>query len=286
MTAVLLALASAALFGAMTIAVRVGPARGGDAGGAALATVLPALGVALVAALVPPRLHRRLAVLPRRAARAGRLADPLHARSARDRRVAHVGHGRCGAARRRRDRARLPRRAGARRRSWSARSRSSRAGCCSPPSATGPVTCAAAGCSMRAGGRRALRDARQHRPRAPRPCDARRRRPPRRSLAGASSLASGRGALPTAPRAPAARAGGLLFGLSYICLFEAYFRGRVTVVSPLVATESLWGVALAALVFRHTEGMGRRLVARAPSRSSPAASLIGVSATERSAITA
>jgi drug/metabolite transporter (DMT)-like permease len=53
---------------------------------------------------------------------------------------------------------------------------------------------------------------------------------------------------------------GLLFGLSYVCLFEAYFRGRVSVVSPLVATESLWGVGLAALAFTHTEGVGRRLL--------------------------
>ncbi|HEX3805329.1 MAG TPA: DMT family transporter [Gaiellaceae bacterium] len=52
---------------------------------------------------------------------------------------------------------------------------------------------------------------------------------------------------------------GVLFGLSYICLFEAYWRGRVTVVSPLVATESLWGVLLSALLIRQTEGMGRRL---------------------------
>ena len=52
---------------------------------------------------------------------------------------------------------------------------------------------------------------------------------------------------------------GLCFGLSYVCLFEAYFRGRVSVVSPLVATESLWGVLLAALMIRHTEGVGRRL---------------------------
>ena len=37
---------------------------------------------------------------------------------------------------------------------------------------------------------------------------------------------------------------GLLFGLSYAALFEAYYRGRVSVVAPLVATESLWGVAL------------------------------------------
>jgi drug/metabolite transporter (DMT)-like permease len=52
---------------------------------------------------------------------------------------------------------------------------------------------------------------------------------------------------------------GILFGLSYLALFEAYFRGRVSVVSPLVATESLWGVGLAAVVFRHSEGIGRRL---------------------------
>ena len=52
---------------------------------------------------------------------------------------------------------------------------------------------------------------------------------------------------------------GLLFGLSYVLLFEAYWRGRVSVVSPLVATESLWGVLLSALLIRHAEGVGRRL---------------------------
>jgi drug/metabolite transporter (DMT)-like permease len=56
---------------------------------------------------------------------------------------------------------------------------------------------------------------------------------------------------------------GLLFGASYICLFEAYYRGPVTVVSPLVATESLWGVALSAIVLRRSEGVGRRLAAGA-----------------------
>ena len=53
---------------------------------------------------------------------------------------------------------------------------------------------------------------------------------------------------------------GILFGLSYVCLFEAYYRGRVTVVSPLVATESLWGVALSALFLRRHELVGPRLV--------------------------
>ncbi|HSC93092.1 MAG TPA: DMT family transporter [Gaiellaceae bacterium] len=56
---------------------------------------------------------------------------------------------------------------------------------------------------------------------------------------------------------------GLCFGLSYLALFEGYYRGRVTVVSPLVATESLWGVALSALLLRRHELVGRRLVAGA-----------------------
>jgi drug/metabolite transporter (DMT)-like permease len=53
---------------------------------------------------------------------------------------------------------------------------------------------------------------------------------------------------------------GLLFGGSYVSLFEAYYRGRVTVVAPLVAIESLVGVALSALLLRHSELVGRRLV--------------------------
>jgi drug/metabolite transporter (DMT)-like permease len=53
---------------------------------------------------------------------------------------------------------------------------------------------------------------------------------------------------------------GVLFGLSYVALFEAYYRGRVTVVSPLIATESLWGVALSLLLIRQAELVGRRVV--------------------------
>ena len=56
---------------------------------------------------------------------------------------------------------------------------------------------------------------------------------------------------------------GILFGVSYVLLYEAYFRGRVTVVSPLVATESLWGVGLSALLLRRHELVGRRLFAGA-----------------------
>jgi drug/metabolite transporter (DMT)-like permease len=59
--------------------------------------------------------------------------------------------------------------------------------------------------------------------------------------------------------APAA----VIFGLSYALLFEAYYHGRVSVVAPLVATESLWGVAFAAVFLRRSELVGRRLVAGA-----------------------
>ena len=52
---------------------------------------------------------------------------------------------------------------------------------------------------------------------------------------------------------------GICFGLSYVTLFEAFYRGRVSIVSPLVATESLVGVGLSALLLRHTELVGRRL---------------------------
>jgi drug/metabolite transporter (DMT)-like permease len=53
---------------------------------------------------------------------------------------------------------------------------------------------------------------------------------------------------------------GLLFGASYVSLFEAYYRGRVTVVAPLVAMESLVGVLLSVLLLRRSEVVGRRLV--------------------------
>lgn len=54
-------------------------------------------------------------------------------------------------------------------------------------------------------------------------------------------------------------AAGVCYGLSYVLLFEAYYRGRVSVVSPIVATESLWGVALSWLVLRRSELVGPRL---------------------------
>jgi drug/metabolite transporter (DMT)-like permease len=62
-----------------------------------------------------------------------------------------------------------------------------------------------------------------------------------------------RGAVPFMPA-------GLMFGLSYVCLFEAVYRGKLSMVAPLVATESLWGVLLSALLLRQHEQVGRRLL--------------------------
>jgi drug/metabolite transporter (DMT)-like permease len=53
---------------------------------------------------------------------------------------------------------------------------------------------------------------------------------------------------------------GVCYGFSYVFLFEAFYRGRVSVVSPIVATESLWGVALSWLLLRKSEHVGGRLV--------------------------
>ncbi len=56
---------------------------------------------------------------------------------------------------------------------------------------------------------------------------------------------------------------GLLWGLSYAALFEAFYRSRVSVVSPLVATEALFGVLFAALMLGRSELVGRHVLAGA-----------------------
>jgi drug/metabolite transporter (DMT)-like permease len=66
----------------------------------------------------------------------------------------------------------------------------------------------------------------------------------------------GRGIRDALPYVPV----GVFFGTSYVSLFEAFYRGRVSVVSPLIATESLWGVGLSVLLLRESEVVGRRLV--------------------------
>src|SRR5205807_4174498 len=56
---------------------------------------------------------------------------------------------------------------------------------------------------------------------------------------------------------------GLVYGVSYACLYTAFDRGRVTVVAPLVATESLWAVLISMLVLRRSERIGARLLVAA-----------------------
>jgi drug/metabolite transporter (DMT)-like permease len=53
---------------------------------------------------------------------------------------------------------------------------------------------------------------------------------------------------------------GLLYGTSYGCLYSAFDRGRVTVVAPLVATESLFAVLISMLVLRRSERIGPKLI--------------------------
>jgi len=46
-------------------------------------------------------------------------------------------------------------------------------------------------------------------------------------------------------------------------IFEAFERGRVTVVSPLIGTAMLWTLVFSVLTFGRSEGLGRRLIASA-----------------------
>ena len=53
---------------------------------------------------------------------------------------------------------------------------------------------------------------------------------------------------------------GAFVGLSYVALFEAFYRGTVSVVAPIVATESLFGVVFSALLLHRSERVGARVV--------------------------
>lgn len=56
---------------------------------------------------------------------------------------------------------------------------------------------------------------------------------------------------------------GLVYGASYACLYSAFDRGRVTIVAPLVATESLFAVLISTIVLRRSERIGPRLLVAA-----------------------
>jgi drug/metabolite transporter (DMT)-like permease len=53
---------------------------------------------------------------------------------------------------------------------------------------------------------------------------------------------------------------GLVYGISYAALYSAFDRGRVTIVAPLVATESLFAVLISLVLLRRTERIGPRLL--------------------------
>jgi drug/metabolite transporter (DMT)-like permease len=53
---------------------------------------------------------------------------------------------------------------------------------------------------------------------------------------------------------------GLVYGISYACLYSAFDRGRVTIVAPLVATESLFAVLISIVLLRRSERIGPRLL--------------------------
>ena len=257
MTTVLLALASAALFGAMTIAVRIGLEDDGDPAGAALATVLPALGVALVAAafrhdvhhvwpfflagLLAPGASQVLFTLGIREIGASRTSVTVGAAPLVAVAIALVFLG---------EPLRIPLAIGAvavvaggvllaaeRDRPGHLRTRG--------------LLYAAAAATLFATRDNLVRAL--HANATPETAAA------ATLMAGALVAAVWARRAPTRSELRRLSPAGVLFGISYICLFEAYWRGRVTVVSPLVATESLWGVALAALLIRQTEGVGRRL---------------------------
>lgn len=53
---------------------------------------------------------------------------------------------------------------------------------------------------------------------------------------------------------------GLCLGLAYAALIAGLDRGRVSVVAPLNATQSLWAVVFAAVFLRRSEAIGRPVV--------------------------
>lgn len=59
---------------------------------------------------------------------------------------------------------------------------------------------------------------------------------------------------------PAFAPAALCLGLAYIALLLAFSRGDVTVVAPLNATQSLWGVLFAAAILGRAEAIGPRLI--------------------------
>ena len=257
MTVVLLALLSAALFGAMTVAIRVGLRGVADAGGAALATVLVATAVVLVAAAARHDVHGVWPFLL-----AGLLA-PGASQIFFTLGVREIGASRTSVA------------AGAAPLVAVAIAIVFLGEPVRAPLLLGALAIVAGGALLAAerdrpghlrargllyaAGAATLFATRDNVVRALHAHASPETAAAATLVAGSLLAAAWTRRAPTRPELKRLAPAGILFGLSYVCLFEAYWRGRVTVVSPLVATESLWGVALSVLLIRHTEGVGRKL---------------------------
>jgi drug/metabolite transporter (DMT)-like permease len=262
MTAVWLALASAALFGAMTVGVRIAFASGADAGAATLAMILPALAVALVFVVV----DRPSGVVSAWPLFAAGLLAPGGSQILFTRAVQVVGASRTSVV------------VGAAPLVAVAIVLVVLREPVSAPLIAGAVLIVAGGATLiaepgrpehlrasglgLAAGAAVLFASRDNLVRHLADTDT-----AAPSLASAATLLAGAlVAVLYARRLPERRTlraflpAGLAFGLSYVLLFEAYYRGRVSVVSPLVATETLWGVGLSVLLLRRSELVGRRLI--------------------------
>jgi drug/metabolite transporter (DMT)-like permease len=53
---------------------------------------------------------------------------------------------------------------------------------------------------------------------------------------------------------------GVVLAAGYVCLLEAFSHGRVSIVAPLNATQSLWAVGFAAIALGRAEAIGSRLI--------------------------
>jgi drug/metabolite transporter (DMT)-like permease len=256
-TVVLLALASAALFGAMTVAVRLGLRGLNDAGGAALATIIPALVVALIAASFRHDVHHAWPFLL-----AGLLA-PGGSQLLFTLAVAEIGASRTSVA------------VGAAPLVAVAIALIFLGEPLRAPLLLGAIAIVTGGILLAAerdrpghlrargllyaAGAATLFATRDNVVRALHAHASPETAAAATLVAGTLVALAWTRRLPTTTELRRLAPAGVFFGLSYVCLFEAYWRGRVTVVSPLVATESLWGVGLSVLLIRQTEGVGRKL---------------------------
>jgi len=84
------------------------------------------------------------------------------------------------------------------------------------------------------------------------------------AMALTAAVALARGEMRAIPRGVVRWAlPGAAVGVAYVAFFEALYRGKVSVVAPILGTESFFGVLFSALLLGSSERITRRLVAGA-----------------------